>query len=70
MPPVPVDGVPLNRPVASLNETPLGNAPLSEKVGAGRPLAVTLKLPFVPAVNVVAFALVKAGAALTISVKV
>ena len=58
MPPVPAPGVPLNTPVVELNVSPAGNVPVSPKVAAGNPLAVTVKLPAVPTVNV---ALVGAG---------
>ena len=37
--------------------TPLGRVPVSLSVGAGLPVAVTVKLPAVPTVNVVALAL-------------
>ena len=54
----------------ALNVTPLGNGPASLSAGGGKPVAVTVKLPGVPTVNVVAFALVIAAAGwLTISVK-
>jgi hypothetical protein len=42
--------------------TPEGNDPVSEKVGEGVPVAVTVKDPDVPTVKVVLFALVIAGA--------
>ena len=47
----------------------LGSAPLSLKVGVGLPVAVTVKEPAVPTVNVVLLALVMAGAWLTVRVK-
>jgi hypothetical protein len=50
--------------------TPLGSAPVSESEAAGLPEVVTLKLPGVPVVNVVLFALVRAGAWFTVSVNV
>src|SRR5579872_4006591 len=62
MPPVPVAGVPLSRPVEVSKVIPEGRVPDSVKVGAGDPVAVTVKLPDVPAVNVAAPALVMAGA--------
>ena len=43
-----------------LNATPLGNAPLAIKVDA-EPVAVMLKLPAVPTVNVVVAGLVIVG---------
>jgi hypothetical protein len=55
-----------------LNVTPLGSAPASANVGTGDPVAVTVKLPAVPTVNVVPLALVIPGAvcpAFTVSVK-
>ena len=62
MPPVPAAGVPLNVLVAELNVTPVGNVPVCVTVALGLPVAVTVKLPTLPAVKVVAFALVIAGA--------
>src|SRR5207245_7880099 len=56
-------------PVLVLKVTPEGNVPASLKVGAGKPVAVTVKLPAVPTVNVVLLALVMAGAWFTVSVK-
>jgi len=52
------------------NVTPLGSAPVSVKVGVGVPVVVTVKLPAVPAVNVVLFALVIAGPCVVFTVKV
>ena len=46
----------------SWNVTPLGSEPDSVSVGVGVPVAVTVKLPAVPAVNVVLAALVMAAA--------
>ena len=40
VPPVPAAGVRLSTPVAGVNVTPLGNAPLSLSVGVGIPVAV------------------------------
>ena len=45
-----------------MNVTPVGNVPVSVRVGAGKPVAVTVKLLGVPTVKVVALALVIAGA--------
>ena len=70
MPPVFTAGVPLSTPVPPLNETPLGSAPLSVKLDAGKPLAVTVNVPAVPTLNVVLFRLVIAGAWLTVTSKV
>ena len=72
---VPEAGVPLSVPVPfplSLNVTPLGSAPVSLSEGVGLPVAVTVKLPAVPTVNVVLLVLVIAGAVcavLTVRVK-
>ena len=54
-------GVPLNTPVAELNVTPLGNGPVSESDGAGKPVATTVKLPAEERMKVVLFALVMAA---------
>src|SRR5687768_13533425 len=66
-------GVPASVPVPlplSVNVTPVGGAaPVWASAGAGKPVVVTVKLPGEPAANVVLFALVIAGACLTISVK-
>jgi hypothetical protein len=59
--PVAPAGVPLSRP-PEVSVTPEGKVPVSLKVGAGEPVAVIVKLPATPTVNVVAFALVIAGA--------
>ena len=51
---------------------PAGSAPLSLNAGAGEPVAITVKLPATPTVNVALEALVilgATGAALTVSVK-
>src|SRR6267378_2489101 len=69
MPPVPAAGVPLSTPVPAVKVTPPGRAPVSLKVGAGKPVAATVKLPAVPTVNVVLLALVMAGAWLIVRVK-
>jgi hypothetical protein len=60
----PEAGVPLSVAVPfplSLNVTPLGSVPVSVRLGVGDPVVVTVKIPAVPAVNVVLFALVIAG---------
>jgi len=67
-PTLPSAGVPLNTP-AVVNVTPLGNAPVSLKVGAGKPVAVAVNDPALSTVNVALFALVMAGACPTVSVK-
>jgi len=55
-------GVPLKTPVALLNVTPSGKTPVSVNVGAGKPEAVTVKVPAVPTVKVTPLVLVIAGA--------
>ena len=55
-------------PVAS-KVTPAGRAPVSVRVGAGVPVAVTGKLKAVPRVTVSELALVMAGARSTVRVK-
>jgi hypothetical protein len=62
--------VPESTPVEELSVTPLGSEPDSEKVGAGKPVAVTVNVPAAPTVKVVALPLVIAGAWLTVSVNV
>ena len=55
-----------------MNVTPEGNAPDSDSVGVGVPVAVTLNVPATPTVKVVLEALVMEGAAVgwfTVSVK-
>ena len=46
----------------SLKVIPLGSAPVSAIDGVGVPVVVTVKLPAVPTVNFLPFALVIAGA--------
>jgi hypothetical protein len=60
-------GIPLSTPAA--NVTPAGSAPVSLKVDAGNPEAVTLNEPRLPTVNVVPTALVTIGAWFIVSVK-
>jgi hypothetical protein len=60
-PAVPAAGVPLSTPVDALKVTPVGNAPDSLKVGAGDPLAVTVKLPALPTLKAALLALVITG---------
>src|SRR5712691_10538078 len=73
MPPEPAAGMPLSVPVPlplSVNVTPAGRAAPPRAIdGGGNPLVVTVKVPAVPTVNVVAFALVMAGAWFTVRVK-
>jgi hypothetical protein len=69
MPPVPARGVPLKTPVEALKVTPEGKAPDSDRVGAGLPVAATVKLPAVPTVNVALAALVIADVWLIVNVK-
>jgi len=63
-------GVPLSTPVFPLNVTPLGSAPVSVKVDAGKPVAITVNVPAVPTLNVVLFRLVIVGAWFTVTSKV
>ena len=65
-PTVPSAGVPLSTPVVELSVTPLGSAPVSVKVGAGEPVAVTVNVPGVATVNVALVALVIAGGTPTV----
>src|SRR5215467_7785647 len=61
----PAFAVPLKVPVPfplSVNVTPPGRAPLSDRLGAGVPVAVTVKEPALPAWNVVLLALEIVGA--------
>lgn len=60
--------MPARTPVMVLNVTPDGNAPTSLSVGAGDPVAVTVKVPNAPAVKVVLLGLVIAGEVPTVSV--
>ena len=62
-------GVPDSTPVVALRVTPVGRVPVSVNVGAGNPVAVTVKVPAVPTVKVVALPEVMAGAWSTVSVK-
>ena len=72
VPPVPGSGVPLSVPVPSplsTNATPPGRAtPPIAIEGVGNPVVVTVNVPATPTVNVVALALVIAGAVLMPSV--
>ena len=65
VPPVFAAGVPLRTP-AALRVTPLGSAPVSLKVGAGKPVAVTVNEAPVPTVKVLLLALVIVGAWFTL----
>jgi len=70
--PVPAAGVPLSVPVPfplSVKVTPLGSVPDSLRLGAGKPVVVTVNVPAVPTVNVALLALVIAGGWPTVSVK-
>ena len=62
LPPVPAAGVPESTPLVELRVTPFGSVPDSLKVGAGLPVAVTVKVPADPTVKVVEFAEVIDGA--------
>src|SRR5215475_5792838 len=70
MPAAPAAGVPDSSPVAPDSEpvdvsnvTPVGNAPLSARVGAGKPAAVTAKLLAAPVVKAACPAELMDGAA-------
>jgi hypothetical protein len=65
----PVVGVPDRIPVAALNVTPAGSVPVSPRLTAGDPAAVTVNVPEVPTVNVALFALVIVGGEFTVNVK-
>ena len=65
---MPAAGVPERTPEA-LRVTPEDRDPDSENVGAGVPVAVTVKEPAVPTVKVALEALVIAGAWFTVRVK-
>ena len=72
VPPVPAAGVPASIAVPSplsLNLTPRGSAPFSDKPGVGTPVDVTVKVPAWPTVKVVPAGLVIPGAWLTVRVK-
>jgi hypothetical protein len=59
--PVPAPGLPASTP-AEVSVTPEGRAPVSEKVGTGKPVAVTVKVSAEPTLKVVLDPLVIAGA--------
>ena len=65
---MPAAGVPERTP-AALNVTPEGRGPVSENVGAGFPVAVTVKAPAAPTLNVVSATLVMPVAWSTVRVK-
>ena len=70
---MPAAGVPLNFAVPFplfTNVTPEGSAPDSVMAGAGVPAVVMVNVPAVPTLNAVFAALVIAGPALAVSVKV
>jgi hypothetical protein len=69
VPPVPAAGAPLSVLVEAVNVTPLGSVPVSLTDGVGAPVAVNAKVPAVPTVKVVLFALVIAGPWFTVKVK-
>ena len=64
----PAAGFPAKRPLAGLKVTPLGS-PVAESVGAGRPVAATVKLLDPLVAKVALLALVKTGALFRVSVK-
>ena len=59
---LPAAGMPLKTPVVISKVTPDGSVPVMATVGVGVPVAVTVKVPTVPTVNLVLFALVIVGA--------
>jgi hypothetical protein len=67
-PTVPNAGVPLSAP-AEVSVTPLGSAPVSLKVGVGKPVAVTVNELGESTVNDVLLELVMAGCCPTVRVK-
>src|SRR5262249_14514436 len=70
MPDVFAAGVPLRMPVAGLKVTNVGSVPLSESVGGGLPVAVTVNDPGLPRKKAVLASLVIAGGIpCTVSVK-
>ena len=69
---MPAAGVPASVAVPLpllVNVTPVGSVPVRVTVAAGKPVVVMLNVPAVPIVNEALFALVMAGAWLTVSVK-
>ena len=62
IPAVPAAGVPESTPLVVLKVTPPGSTPLSMKVGAGDPVAVTVNVPATPTTKAALFALVIVGA--------
>ncbi len=69
---MPATGAPPNTPVDTLKLTPLGSVPFALSVGVGVPVAVTVKLPAAPTVNIALVLLVIVGATevvLTVRVK-
>jgi hypothetical protein len=61
-------GVPLSAPVAEFRVTPFGSAPVSLNVGAGKPVAVTVKEPAWLMTKLALLTLVMAGAWFTVRV--
>lgn len=68
MPAVPAAGVPASTPVAGVKFMPVGRVPDSILAGAGKPLAVSVNVHAAATTQVVLFALVIAGASLTVNV--
>ena len=54
--------------MAGVKVTPVGNVPVCDTVGVGKPVVVTVNVPGVPTMKVVLAALVIAGACWTFSV--
>src|SRR5206468_9998818 len=61
----PAAGVPDNTPVVGSKVRPLGTVPVTDSVGVGVPVAVTVKESARPTLKVAALALVMAGATFT-----
>ena len=69
VPTVPAAGVPDKIPVTGSNVTPVGKVPTTERVGAGEPAVVTVKVPGNPRLKETWSALVMDGPAVTVRVK-
>src|SRR4051794_29924975 len=69
VPPVPAAGMPARVAVPlplSVSVTPVGSAPVLVRLAVGKPEDVTVNVPAAPTANVALFALVTAGAWLTV----
>ena len=56
-------------PVAGVKVTPAGRVPVIERVGAGEPVAVTVKVPAEPRVKLALLGLVMTGAEFIVMLK-